>query len=139
MDETFWHTCWEKQEIGFHLPEVNPALFAFWDQLHIDLGANILIPLCGKSLDLAWLLEKGFHVVGVELSQLAVDAFVAEHSIQVDVEAKDKFRLYASKQLELWCGNIFDFPEVKLESIQAVYDRGALVALPPEFLLKVML
>lgn len=131
MDEKFWNTCWETQEIGFHLPEINPVLLEFWSQLSIDSSAKVLVPLCGKSLDLKWLQQQGNHVVGVELSQLAVDAFFSEQSIQPDIQAKDKFQLYTNKQLELWCGNIFDFPEAQLETIQAVYDRGALVALPP--------
>lgn len=132
MDERFWKACWETQEIGFHLSEVNPVLHAFWNQLSLDSSATVLVPLCGKSLDLKWLAQQGFDVVGVELSQLAVDAFFSEQSIHADIQTKDKFQLYTSKQLALWCGNIFDFPEAQLETIQAVYDRGALVALPPD-------
>jgi len=132
MDEKFWTACWETQEIGFHLPEVNPVLLAFWSQLSLDSSAKVLVPLCGKSLDLKWLVQQGCHVVGVELSQLAVDAFFSEQSIQPDVQTKEEFQLYTSKQLEVWCGNIFDIPDAQLETIQAVYDRGALVALPPD-------
>ncbi len=132
MDERFWSTCWETQEIGFHLSEVNPVLLAFWSQLSLDSSAKVLVPLCGKSLDLEWLAQQGCHVVGVELSQLAVDAFFSEQSVQPNIQTKDKFQLYTSKQLEVWCGNIFDFPGAQLEVIQAVYDRGALVALPPD-------
>jgi len=132
MDERFWSRCWETQEIGFHLPEVNPALHAFWNQLSLDSSAKVLLPLCGKSLDLKWLAQQGCHVVGVELSQLAVDAFFSEQSIQPDRQANDKFQLYTSNQLEIWCGDIFDFPDSQLEMIQAVYDRAALVALPSD-------
>ena len=132
MDEKFWTACWETQEIGFHLPEVNPVLLAFWSQLSLDSSAKVLVPLCGKSLDLKWLVQQGCHVVGVELSQLAVDAFFSEQSIQPDIQTNDKFQLYASKQLKIWCGDIFDFPDTQLEMIQAVYDRGALVALPAD-------
>ena len=132
MDEKFWSACWETQEIGFHLPEVNPVLHAFWSQLSLDSSAKVLVPLCGKSLDLKWLAQQGCQVVGVELSQLAVDAFFSEQSIQPDIQTKEEFQLYTSKQLEVWCGNIFDFPDAQLETIQAVYDRGALVALPPD-------
>jgi len=132
MDEKFWSACWETQEIGFHLPEVNPVLHAFWSQLSLDSSAKVLVPLCGKSLDLKWLAQQGCQVVGVELSQLAVDAFFSEQSIQPDIQTKEEFQLYTSKQLEVWCGNIFDIPDAQLETIQAVYDRGALVALPPD-------
>jgi len=132
MDEKFWTACWETQEIGFHLPEVNPVLLAFWSQLSLDSSAKVLVPLCGKSLDLKWLVQQGCHVVGVELSQLAVDTFFSEQSIQPDIQTKEEFQLYTSKQLEVWCGNIFDIPDAQLETIQAVYDRGALVALPPD-------
>lgn len=130
MDERFWNACWETQEIGFHLREVNSVLLEFWSELSLDLNAKVLVPLCGKSLDLKWLAQQGSYVVGVELSPLAVNAFFSEQSIQHDIQTKEEFQLYTSKQLEVWCGNIFDFPDAQLGTIQAVYDRGALVALP---------
>ena len=42
--------------------------------LGLAKGAAVLVPLCGKSLDLVWLAEQGHAVIGVELAE----AFVKE-------------------------------------------------------------
>lgn len=35
--------------------------------------ATVFVPLCGKSLDIGYLASLGYRVVGVELSELAVE------------------------------------------------------------------
>lgn len=79
MNEAFWHERWARNEIGFHLGEVNPYLLRHWPSLALPNGARVLVPLCGKSLDMAWLVEQGFTVVGVELSEKAVRAFLTSN------------------------------------------------------------
>lgn len=74
MQPEFWHK-WESNQIGFHLPEVNPYLQRHWSQLTLPTQARVLVPLCGKSLDLLWLAGRGHPVLGVELSQKAIEDF----------------------------------------------------------------
>lgn len=75
MDHEFWHARWSSNEIGFHLPQVNPHLLEFWPTLGLPAGSRVLVPLCGKTLDMAWLMAQGHRVLGVELSRTAVEAF----------------------------------------------------------------
>ncbi|MGD8547546.1 MAG: thiopurine S-methyltransferase, partial [Thiohalophilus sp.] len=72
MEPDFWHERWENNLIGFHSNEVNPYLRTHWSKLSLEPAARVLVPLCGKSLDLIWLAEQGYQVVGVELSPIAV-------------------------------------------------------------------
>ncbi len=91
MDPTFWLERWQKSEIGFHSKEVQPALEKHWPALNVAKGARVLVPLCGKSLDMVWLAEQGYAVVGAELSELAVDAFFAERGLTPSVRIVDGF------------------------------------------------
>ncbi len=75
MHKDFWQERWAHNEIGFHLDDVHPGMRRHWPRLALPDGATVLVPLCGKSLDLAWLAGQGFNVVGVELSEKAVEAF----------------------------------------------------------------
>ena len=59
----FWHTRWANQ-IGFHLDEINPYLMRHLSRLRLQAGERILVPLCGKTLDLAWLAAQGLEVLG---------------------------------------------------------------------------
>jgi thiopurine S-methyltransferase len=67
METNFWHQRWEKNEIGFHLPEANPLLIKYFSKLQLQQGARVFLPLCGKTLDIAWLLAQGYRVAGAEL------------------------------------------------------------------------
>lgn len=67
---------WAENQIGFHLPDVNPLLKMFWQKLGSSRQDNVLVPLCGKSEDLIWLAQQHDEVIGVELSQIAVRSFL---------------------------------------------------------------
>lgn len=82
MHEDFWQERWARNEIGFHLDDVHPGLRRHWPRLAVPAGAAVLVPLCGKSLDLAWLAGQGYRVLGVELSQKAVEAFSQNSSLK---------------------------------------------------------
>ncbi|MBA1261669.1 thiopurine S-methyltransferase [Stutzerimonas stutzeri] len=130
MDEAFWHRRWARNEIGFHLGEVNPLLRRHWPGLHLTAGAKVLVPLCGKSLDLVWLVEQGFEVLGVELSEKAVEDFFAEQNLPARIEQRDGFRIYRSGSLEIRCGDFFALTAEDVTGCQGLYDRAALIALP---------
>ncbi|WP_105902690.1 thiopurine S-methyltransferase [Vibrio gangliei] len=130
QDQEFWHNKWAENQIGFHLDDVNPLLTAFWLQLGLARQDNVLVPLCGKSEDLIWLAQKHEEVTGVELSNIAVRAFFAEHFYTPMVTPLNgQHELYQFDELSIYAGDFFTAP---LTQYQCIYDRAALIALPPE-------
>ena len=99
----------------------------YWPRL--PAGTRVLVPLCGKSLDVLWLAQRDLQVVGVELSALAIEAFFAEHSIEFATDDSGALKRYRAIDLPitLYCG---DFFELNCEPCAALFDRGAFVALP---------
>ncbi len=132
MDAKFWHQKWERGEIGFHQSEVNPSLQAHFGGLKVPAGARVFLPLCGKTLDISWLLAQGYRVVGAELSELAVQALFDNLAVQPDIVRHDHLLHYSAQDLEIFVGDVFALSEALLGPVDAVYDRAALVALPPE-------
>lgn len=132
MHQAFWHARWTSNEIGFHLGEANPWLLRFWPGLALPRGTRVLVPLCGKSLDLRWLLEQGYEVLGVELSRKAVEDFFAEQSLEYRMEEQGAFLRYRCAGLEVWCGDFFALTAADVAQCRAFYDRAALIALPPD-------
>ncbi len=130
MDHDFWHQRWQNQQIGFHLGEVNPILLAHFQALGLQAGQRILVPLCGKTLDMHWLLAQGLQVVGAELSQLAIEALFADLGITPEITQLDHFRHYRAGNIEIFQGDFFALTPTLLRSVDAVYDRAALIALP---------
>ncbi len=132
MQADFWHKRWERNQIGFHQDRVNPYLARYWPSLGIAAGSRVLVPLCGKSLDLAWLAGQGLRVLGVELSQRAVEDFFAEQQVQPERYEHGGFSCYRSEGVEIWCGDFFQLTVEDVLDCVGLYDRAALIALPPE-------
>lgn len=132
MDHDFWHQRWQQNQIGFHKEEPNSLLERYWSRLSIPEGARVLVPLCGKSKDMLWLLSMGYQVVGVELSPLAVEAFFADNGLQPITRRQGAFWVSEIPGLQLFCGDFFALQATDIGEINAVYDRAALVALPPD-------
>ncbi|MGY2439024.1 thiopurine S-methyltransferase [Pseudomonas sp. SDO52101_S400] len=130
MQPEFWHKKWESNQIGFHQPEVNPYLLRHWPDLTISVQARVLVPLCGKSLDLLWLAGQGHRVLGVELSERAVEDFFREQKLQPQINEEGGFKVYRAGAIELWCGDFFALSANDVADCTALYDRAALIALP---------
>ncbi|CAI8868290.1 MULTISPECIES: thiopurine S-methyltransferase [Pseudomonas] len=131
MQAEFWHKRWADNQIGFHQGQVNSYLQQYWPALGLASGSKVLVPLCGKSLDLAWLAGQGHRVLGIELSQRAVEDFFSEQQLQPEVAQQGVFTTYRSGNLELWCGDFFALNADDIADCSALYDRAAVIALPP--------
>jgi len=132
MDPEFWHQRWRENRIGFHQDAPTPLLLEHWPSLQLAPGSRVFVPLAGKSNDLAWLASQGHRVLGVELSQLAIDQFFAEHGLAPQVHESAHGRHHVAGDIELIRGDAFLLDAGILADCAAVYDRAALIALPPD-------
>ncbi|MCO6056845.1 thiopurine S-methyltransferase [Pseudomonas sp. MOB-449] len=131
MDEQFWRARWAQNQIGFHQREVNPYLERYWPQLELPQGCQVLVPLCGKTLDLIWLAGQGHRVLGVELAEQAVTDFFAEQALSPQVSQQGALRLYRAGAIEILQGDFFAVTADHVADCRALYDRAAIIALPP--------
>lgn len=130
MNPEFWHEKWQKREIAFHQTAAHPLLVSYFNQLAIAPNAKVFLPLCGKSLDIHWLLAQGYSVLGAELSEIAVQELFAELELTPGVSRVGNLQLYQADKLQVYVGDIFELSENLLGPVAAIYDRAALVALP---------
>lgn len=131
MDEQFWQLRWEQNQIGFHQRDVNPYLERYWSQLGLPQGCQVLVPLCGKTLDLVWLAGQGYKVLGVELAERAVADFFAEQGLTPEVSQQGGLRRYSAGAIEILQGDFFAVTAAHAANCRALYDRAAIIALPP--------
>lgn len=132
MDAEFWHRRWQENQIGFHQSDTTPLLQAHWPSIGAPADRTVFVPLAGKSLDMLWLAAQGHHVLGVELSPLAVERFFAENALQPDIVETAYGLSHRTGPIELILGDVFALDAAALADCHAVYDRAALIALPPE-------
>jgi thiopurine S-methyltransferase len=132
MQPEFWLERWRSGQIGFHQAAVDPSLRRLWPRLDLGQGSRVFVPLCGKSLDLAWLRDQGHSVVGVELSATAVEAFLMENGVAARRRVHGDGDLYEAPGFELIRGDFFETPAALLGEVAAIYDRAALISWSPE-------
>lgn len=130
MEHNFWHNKWEKKEIGFHLNEVNPLMMKYFSVLALPQNSRIFVPLCGKTLDIHWLLQQGYRVAGAELSEVAIEQLFDELGVQPEVSDLGKLKHFKASNIDIYVGDIFNLNHDLLGHVDAIYDRAALIALP---------
>lgn len=132
MSNQLWQDKWQNNEIAFHQNTINPLLQQFLPQLQLNAGDRVLVPLCGKSLDMDWFKQRRLRVLGIELSTIAIEAYFDALSVKPQRQIHGNFIRWWYKQTEIWCGDIFDLNLVDLQKIKLLYDCAALTALPTE-------
>lgn len=131
MHEEYWHQRWAEGRTGWHRDEVDRMLETHWPSLGLASGTRVLVPLCGMSLDMAWLAGLGHGVLGVELSRMACEGFFTAQRTVPAVRRDGPFEVFAAEGIELLCGDVFALRERDFAGVAGIYDRAALIALPP--------
>lgn len=137
MKAEYWLQRWREGRTGWHHESVMPLLEQRWETLGVARGTRVLVPLCGKSLDMLWLAQQGMRVLGVEISPLAVEAFLDENRLHASkTEAADGVHYQitnapADGDIEIVNGDVFGIASGTFEECHAFYDRAALIAFPP--------
>lgn len=136
MDIDFWHERWSRGETGFHQPHVNPWLGYYYGEagppMHQRAALRVFVPLCGKSRDVWWLAQSGYETVGVECSEVAVEAFFREHQLAFEKKPAGPHVQYSGEAVSLLLGDYFELTRDSLGCVTDVFDRAALIALPPD-------
>ena len=130
MEISYWKARWQKDKTGWHMDTVYPYLPTYWPRLQLKEGATILVPLCGKSLDLAWLKIRNYTVIGVEVSEKAALDFFLKNDMTFEKFTKNSFTVYQSDNLAIWAGDFFKLKREHLTKVDGIYDKAALIALP---------
>jgi thiopurine S-methyltransferase len=129
MNNEFWLKRWQENRIGFHKAGVNPLLEEFLPQV-LPKPGRTLVPLCGKSQDMAWLVAHGHQVVGVDISEIAARAFSSEQGIPLKVSNEPPFTVFRGERFAYYVGDFFNFKPDR-GKFDFIYDRAGLIALAP--------
>lgn len=133
-----WSSRWNDGRIGFHRTKVTAVLIDNVKTLTKGkAGQRIVVPLCGKSLDMLWLADQGHNVVGIEAVPQACEEFFKESNLEyavTEVPGIADGKLYKSGcgRIQIYCCDIFLLNENILGQYDVILDRGSLVAIYPE-------
>jgi thiopurine S-methyltransferase len=124
-----WLARWRDGRIAFHENRPNTLLDRHLARL--AGSRRVLVPLCGRSEDLAFLAAHGYEVVGIEVAEQAVREFFELHACTPTVGARGPFTAFTAGPITLLAGDFFLTTPELLGPVDALYDRAALIALPP--------
>lgn len=135
-DPEYWLQRWREGRTGWHHDAVMPLLEKHWPALDIARGTRVLVPLCGKTLDMLWLSQQRLHVLGVEISTIATEAFLAENHLHARTSATPEGTYYRisnapdSGDIAIVNRDVFEVDPARIAACRAFYDRAAMIALP---------
>jgi thiopurine S-methyltransferase len=133
VDEAFWKNRWQTGQIGFHEGATNRFLERYADRFLPPPGkGRVLVPMCGKSADLAFLAARGHDVLGCEIVAQAAEDFFHERSMRIHEEAKGSLLYLSSERVTIVVGDVMSLEPSVVGRFEALYDRAALIALPPD-------
>jgi len=147
MDAEYWQQKWDEEKIGFHQADTNKRLVTFWPQVSFAERSRakpsgavqescVFVPLCGKSLDMLWLHKQGHQVLGIELSDKAVQAFFSENHLGYDTRQDGQFTYYVGNGdalgITIMVGDYFALTPDHCQPCDAFYDRASMIAMPPD-------
>ena len=124
-----WLEFWENNEINWHSDVVTQELEEYLGLLKLEPGDKVFLPLCSKSLDMTYILNQGFSVIGVELSEIGIKQFFHANELDFTISQVGEFDLYSAKNIEIYCGDFFSLTSKHLCDVKAVFDRKSLIAL----------
>ena len=131
MQPEFWKERWQLGQTGFHQDEVHADLQTNADWL-LSSGRTVLVPLCGKTNDLDWIARRGNSVVGVELSGVAAAAAFENAGRTPSAKQMGAMVRWSHDTMSVLEGDVFDIHTELIHDARAVWDRAALIALPPK-------
>ena len=124
-----WLKFWENNETNWHGDKITQELVEYFELFELEPRDKVFVPLCGKSLDMLYIMNQGFSVVGVEISEIGVRQFFSENNLTYKITKVDDFDLYSSENLEIYCGDFFSLTSKHLNNVKAVLDSKSLIAL----------
>ncbi len=131
MGSKDWEDAWQRGDIGFHQNKTNAFLeqhgAAVWGQT----PGRVLVPLCGKSLDMVHLASTADAVIGVEFVEQAVREFFDEQTLTPEVDVGPPLRFTAGPYT-VFAADFFSIMTEHTGPIDSVFDRASIVALDPE-------
>ncbi len=130
MEASFWIKSWELGGFytSFHRKDIHPYVLEYMTPDEIE-NKNILVPLCGKAVDMLYLAQYANKVIGVELVEEAILQFFSENNLSYQ---KIDDETFISGNIILLKKDFMLLTNQQIGTIDWIYDRASLVALPLE-------
>ncbi|MCZ6833298.1 MAG: methyltransferase domain-containing protein [Acidobacteria bacterium] len=130
VEHADWLERWREGRTPFHMDRINPWLVRFAQRLDLGAQRRVLVPLCGKSLDLEYLARQGGSITGVDLAEEALRQFLEGQQREAVCQVRGDAIFLLAEPFTLVAADILTLTPERIGRFDAIWDRAALVALP---------
>ncbi|XP_048776137.1 thiopurine S-methyltransferase-like [Ostrea edulis] len=136
MTVGMWKECWNTPNVEFHNPDLNELFVKYNNRMLTRPGMRIFVPMCGKAVEMKWLLDHGYKVVGLEVAPVPCKAFFEENNIPYHI--KDIHDIHGEKyesldgNIVIYCCDFFHFSREICGDFEAIWDSGGLNSMDVE-------
>merc|ERR1712071_181592 len=127
-----WDGKWKANKSPWHKNEINDFLATHFSHVtKIKNPARILVPLCGKAVDMKWMYDSGHSVVGIEGVEEPIIQFFTEQKLEYRKEMVGSSPCYSTEdgRLKIVHSDLFSIDPEACGKFDGVWDRGSLVAI----------
>jgi len=132
-EEEIWDFDWKSPDLPWQVQDPHPLIVKH--EHAITKGRSnlkVLVPLCGVSVDLVWLADRGHSVVGIEFQASGCEAFFEMYKLEYDSQPlTEEYKVYKAKNkdITLYQCDFFKFADLAPSlkgSFDVIWDRAAL-------------
>merc|ERR1712071_145075 len=130
-----WDGKWKANKSPRHKNEINDFLATHFSHVtKIKNPARILVPLCGKAVDMKWMYDSGHSVVGIEGVEEPIIQFFTEQNLEYRKEMVGNCPCYSTEdgRLKIFQSDLLLIDPEVVGKFDGVWDRGSLVAIYQE-------
>lgn len=136
MTVGMWKECWNTPNVAFHNPNLNELFIKYHDKMLTRPGMRIFVPLCGKAVEMKWLVDQGHKVVGLEAAPVPCKAFFEENNIPYEIHEMKGIHGEKYESLDhnvvIYCCDFFLFSKDVCGEIDGIWDSGGLNSMDVE-------
>ena len=108
MEAEYWINRWQNGHTKFDEACPHRFLVKHFQKLSLAYTDGVFVPLCGKSVDMKWLHEQGRELIGVELSEIAINQFFESTQLAPVMTKQGKHQCYQANRYTIYHGDLFE-------------------------------
>jgi len=131
----YWDAKWKANQSSWHIDGTNHFLVKYFNHItKIKNPARILVPLCGKAVDVKWMYDLGHSVVGIEGVEEPIIQFFTEQHLEYRKEMVGNCPCYSTEdgRIQIFHSDLFLIDAEVVGKFDGIWDRGSLVAIYQE-------
>jgi len=132
LNPSDWIKAWDADYVPFHKQAPHTGLLKH-ETLLLPKLSSVFIPLCGKTVDMKYLSDKGHKVVGLEISEKGILEFFKDNELSYSRKRHstlpfDVFQADGA-DITIYMGDMFEATSQLLGTFDAIWDRASYISI----------